>query len=68
MVEHISLIMCKKYLYSVNVNQGPLEDRALSTGLHTVCDIYCKNCLTVVGWKYVNNTNIGESLRDITKI
>jgi hypothetical protein len=40
-------------LYSVNINLGHLEDRQMSTGLHTVCDVYCKFCLTTIGWKYV---------------
>jgi hypothetical protein len=38
---------------SINIIKGPLEDRVLMTGLHTVCDIYCMYCQSVVGWKYV---------------
>jgi DNA-directed RNA polymerase subunit N (RpoN/RPB10) len=31
----------------------------LMTGLHTVCDIYCISCQSVVGWKYVKyNKNL----------
>lgn len=26
----------------------------LLSGLHTVCDIFCKGCLNLVGWKYVS--------------
>ena len=33
---------------------GPKEERLLLTGLHTVTDIYCTNCNTVLGWKYVS--------------
>lgn len=31
---------------------GPREDRVLITGLHTVCDIHCNVCGSVLGWKY----------------
>lgn len=44
----------RAYLFDqcVNVNLGPSEERRLITGLHTVCDIYCKRCNTLVGWTY----------------
>jgi|EP00890_Picochlorum_soloecismus_P003538 DNA-directed RNA polymerase subunit RPC12/RpoP len=44
----------RAYLFSnvVNVMQGPCEDRLLITGLHTVCDIQCTTCGSVLGWKY----------------
>uniref|UniRef100_A0A7S0SU86 Protein yippee-like n=1 Tax=Mantoniella antarctica TaxID=81844 RepID=A0A7S0SU86_9CHLO len=44
----------KAYLFNdvVNVKSGPKEDRLMTTGLHTVADIYCNKCLQVVGWKY----------------
>ena len=29
-----------------------MEDRILITGLHTVADIHCNSCETVLGWKY----------------
>jgi len=35
-----------------NVVQGPAEDRRLITGLHSVCDITCKRCKTLIGWTY----------------
>lgn len=34
---------------------GPAEERVLLTGLHAVADIYCENCKTTLGWKYVSN-------------
>ncbi len=37
----------------VNVTWGPKEERLLITGVHTVADIYCTTCNTVLGWKYV---------------
>eukprot|EP00164_Ancoracysta_twista_P001720 GFYU01002254.1.p1 GENE.GFYU01002254.1~~GFYU01002254.1.p1 ORF type:complete len:117 (-),score=28.21 GFYU01002254.1:478-828(-) len=44
----------KAYLFNevVNVTPGPLEDRKLTTGLHTVADVYCNCCNALVGWKY----------------
>lgn len=37
---------------SVNVTEGPAEDRPMTTGLHTVRDISCSKCGEVLGWKY----------------
>lgn len=34
---------------------GPAEERVLLTGLHAVADIYCENCKTTLGWKYVSH-------------
>eukprot|EP00891_Asterochloris_glomerata_P008939 jgi/Astpho2/8939/Aster-02618 len=44
----------RAYLFSnaINISLGPSEDRLLITGLHTVADIYCTCCNTVLGWKY----------------
>lgn len=39
--------------YRVNVTVGAKEDRLMMTGLHTVADIYCVKCGSVVGWTYV---------------
>eukprot|EP00760_Papus_ankaliazontas_P006156 PhM_4_TR12922/c1_g1_i1/m.2515 len=46
----------KAYLFDnvVNVLLGEPEERVLMTGLHTVCDITCVACGTVVGWKYLS--------------
>ncbi len=44
----------------INVSEGPSEERILITGLHTVCDIYCNVCQTVLGWKYVNYPSTPE--------
>lgn len=40
---------------SININTGAQEDRMLLSGLHTVCDIFCKGCFNLIGWKYVKN-------------
>lgn len=42
----------------VNVGCGPAEERVLLTGLHAVADIYCENCKTTLGWKYVSVLDI----------
>lgn len=40
--------------FRVNIGCGPAEERLLLTGLHAVADIYCENCHTTLGWKYVS--------------
>lgn len=37
---------------------GPAEERVLLTGLHAVADIYCENCKTTLGWKYVSISTV----------
>lgn len=39
---------------NVTLPKGPKEERLMTTGLHTVADIYCNQCLQIVGWKYVS--------------
>lgn len=43
------------YLFQnvINIRCGPNEDRMLTTGLHTVCDVSCAECDGSLGWKYV---------------
>ncbi|GER37958.1 protein yippee-like [Striga asiatica] len=45
----------KAYLFDkvVNVTAGAKEERMMMTGLHTVVDIFCVRCGSIVGWKYV---------------
>ncbi|WVZ07463.1 hypothetical protein V8G54_020809 [Vigna mungo] len=44
----------KAYLFDkvVNVTIGEKEDRLMITGLHTVVDLFCVVCGSIVGWKY----------------
>ncbi|XP_057441801.1 protein yippee-like [Lotus japonicus] len=44
----------KAYLFSkvVNVSLGEKEDRNMLTGIHTVADIFCVGCGSIVGWTY----------------
>ncbi|CAN1259410.1 Protein yippee-like At3g11230 [Linum perenne] len=46
----------KAYLFSkvVNVSTGEKEERLMMTGKHTVADIFCVGCGSIVGWKYVS--------------
>ena len=60
--EHPWMTLCLIHTseYRLNCGSGPAEERVLSTGLHVVRDIYCKQCLTIVGWSYVSSTFITE--------
>ncbi|XP_074308151.1 protein yippee-like [Silene latifolia] len=44
----------KAYLFNkvVNVTVGEADDRMMMTGMHTVADIFCVGCGSIVGWKY----------------
>lgn len=46
----------RAYLFNnggvINITVGPAEERRLITGLHTVADISCTRCNTVIGWTY----------------
>jgi len=44
----------RAYLFDqcVNVTTGTAEDRLLITGMHSVCDIFCNRCRSMVGWTY----------------
>lgn len=37
----------------VNVTVGVKETRMMMTGMHTVADIFCVGCGSIVGWTYV---------------
>lgn len=39
----------------VNVVEGKPCDRQMTTGNHTVRDIYCIKCGVTLGWKYVRD-------------
>lgn len=48
----------KAYLFGtvVNVVSAAKEQRSMTTGLHTVSDLYCNGCMQLVGWTYVSTT------------
>ncbi|KAG0220680.1 yippee-like protein [Mortierella sp. GBAus27b] len=56
----------KAYLFSnvINVYTGEAEDRSMRTGLHTVQDIHCAECSTVVGWKYLVAYEASEQYKE----
>ncbi|XP_071707181.1 protein yippee-like [Rutidosis leptorrhynchoides] len=56
----------KAYLFSkvVNVTVGVKEDRMLLTGIHTVADIMCGKCGTIVGWTYVTVPNATQKYKE----
>lgn len=50
--------------YCVNVSIGPAEDRPLITGLHSVCDIFCKRCKNMVGWTYAKAYEASQKYKE----
>lgn len=48
----------------VNVAIGPAENRRLLTGLHSVCDISCKRCNTVIGWTYKRAYELSQKYKE----
>ncbi|XP_021674929.2 protein yippee-like isoform X2 [Hevea brasiliensis] len=52
---HLALyedILSKSFQCRANVFVGVKEERLMMTGLHTVADIFCVGCGSIVGWKY----------------
>lgn len=58
---------CNFVIFRVNVGCGPAEERLLLTGLHAVADIYCENCHTTLGWKYVSVFYVLRKWNDMPK-
>ncbi|GJS81570.1 yippee-like protein [Tanacetum coccineum] len=56
----------KAYLFDkiVNVTVGEKEDRMMITGLHTVADIFCVGCGSIVGWKYESAREKGQKYKE----
>ncbi|KAK4752591.1 hypothetical protein SAY87_021389 [Trapa incisa] len=44
----------RAYLFDnvINITSAEKEDRMMITGMHTVSDIFCVGCGSIVGWKY----------------
>ncbi|CED83528.1 Predicted Yippee-type zinc-binding protein [Phaffia rhodozyma] len=47
---------------AINITLADPEDRTLQTGRHTVRDISCKTCGTVVGWRYDRAEDASQKL------
>ncbi|KAI8369281.1 Yippee/Mis18 [Radiomyces spectabilis] len=41
----------------VNITRGKAVDLAMATGIHTIRNISCAKCDTVVGWVYIKAFN-----------
>lgn len=56
----------RAYLFDqcVNITTGPAEDRFLITGLHSVSDIFCKRCQTLVGWTYAKAYEASQKYKE----
>ncbi|KAA3674475.1 uncharacterized protein DEA37_0004345 [Paragonimus westermani] len=56
----------RAYLFDtvVNVSCGKPEERLLLTGLHSVADIFCDCCHTVLGWKYEQAYEISQKYKE----
>jgi Yippee zinc-binding/DNA-binding /Mis18, centromere assembly len=57
MEKHSSSPKCTPHLVthlmvSVNISEGPPDERTMTTGKHIVRDISCVSCKEIVGWKY----------------
>lgn len=48
----------------VNVTLGESEERPLITGLHTVCDLFCKRCKTLIGWTYLKAYEMSQKYKE----
>eukprot|EP01026_Neomeris_dumetosa_P040717 TRINITY_DN33691_c0_g1_i2.p3 TRINITY_DN33691_c0_g1~~TRINITY_DN33691_c0_g1_i2.p3 ORF type:complete len:114 (-),score=0.86 TRINITY_DN33691_c0_g1_i2:543-884(-) len=56
----------RAYLFSqvINISLGPPEKRPLITGIHTVADIYCAHCNSLLGWKYDQAFEISQKYKE----
>eukprot|EP00174_Griffithsia_okiensis_P000007 GO255310.1.p1 GENE.GO255310.1~~GO255310.1.p1 ORF type:complete len:114 (+),score=14.38 GO255310.1:85-426(+) len=56
----------RAYLFKnvINVAVGQSEERRLMTGLHTVADIHCNICNSVLGWKYVEAFETNQKYKE----
>lgn len=41
---------------------GEKEERQMTTGMHTVADIFCVGCGSIVGWTYVRFRGINSKI------
>jgi Yippee zinc-binding/DNA-binding /Mis18, centromere assembly len=62
----LSFFLGRAYLFdhAVNVSIGKAEDRQLITGLHSVCDIFCKRCKNMVGWTYARAYEASQKYKE----
>lgn len=41
------------FRYVVNVSEGPEKEKQMTTGKHTITTVFCCQCDTEVGWRYI---------------
>lgn len=46
-----------------NVSEGAFEERMMTTGEHSIVEIYCNRCGCNVGWKYIEATNESQKYK-----
>ena len=73
-----SLQLTAYYFRRVNVVEGEPYDVPMTTGNHTIRDIYCYKCGTTLGRKYVNapsisptpefTENVGQGVRTVAEV
>lgn len=56
----------KAYLFNsvVNISAGPQEPRLMTTGMHTVRDIFCVGCMYSIGWKYETASDNAQKYKE----
>jgi len=56
----------RAYLFDqcANITLGPPEDRLLMTGMHSVCDIFCKRCKGMIGWTYTKAYEASQKYKE----
>ncbi|XP_078445202.1 protein yippee-like [Wolffia australiana] len=56
----------KAYLFSkvVNIYAGRKEERLMTTGMHTVADIFCVRCGSILGWKYETSHVVNQRYKE----
>ncbi|GAB2231383.1 hypothetical protein Droror1_Dr00010389, partial [Drosera rotundifolia] len=47
----------------INTSAGPVEERLMITGIHTVADIFCRGCKECLGWSYIKATEKDQGTR-----
>jgi hypothetical protein len=47
-----------------NIYNGPIEVRRLLTGRHEVADIFCVECHSLVGWKYISAAEESQKYKE----
>src|SRR3954464_11680489 len=56
----------KAYLFNsvVNITEAEAVERNMTTGLHVVRDICCRQCKETVGWKYDKAYEVSEKYKE----